>query len=132
MNVPNLPTDNLYKFMAIAGIVIAAGGGLASYAAWQKADQDLFLLQIDVDRLKAEIQHADERELILPEIHVAQAELSARADRARDVSNRLTGLAITSVLMILAGAGLALNGFRLWYTRLQVHHDELLRRQVGD
>ena len=48
------PTDNLYKFMAIVGLILWVGGGLYPWTKAYEVEKELITLE-------AEVQHAQEQ-----------------------------------------------------------------------
>lgn len=113
------PTDNLYKFMAIVGLLLWVGGALYP---WSKA-------------------YEIEKELITLEAQIVQAkEVPAKADTALLEKNlklvRLNFKAaiayfVIGVLSFFSGGYLMFYGFRFWYFRVQKPMDEQVLKSVG-
>lgn len=141
MEVPNLPTDNLYKFMAIAGVVLVVFG--LSFPLRIAGKLQLQLIEarteVDLSRVRADrLSERVERWKAMPEQTPEQAE-KFRDDLQllREKSVQDVGLvskvgAIFSQLIFLIVAGsastlygyiLARRGFKLWYERVQRPND---------
>ena len=143
-----LPTDSVYKFAALAGVVLVAvalslGGWFAVtserdlVAAQKSAAQ--FELDAELNQLERE-QVATLRSSYGEQRH---AELSARATYLRALTQANLALvgrmrrtrrvvASTTVAMLCLGTALMLAGFPLWYFRNQVLLDRLLLKQVAE
>ncbi len=72
MNIPNLPTDNLYKFIAIAGIIIAIFPCFLLYNNVQELliqainnQTEVNVLNIETDYLNKELKHLENQTTIL-------------------------------------------------------------------
>ncbi|HEX6748439.1 MAG TPA: hypothetical protein VF092_14170 [Longimicrobium sp.] len=155
------PTDNLYKFMAIAGLAIVAasfGFGVAAThdfrtAQWQ-LDDDEANLAFEVQRASLAIgggvvldrtRHAV---LAPPEITrrinadsalrerfealVRQAaEVRRKSERVEQLYREFGRVLHLAEVANLCGCGFTLLGFALWYFKFQRYQDELLRLQVA-
>lgn len=113
------PTDNLYKFMAIVGLLLWVGGALYP---WSKA-------------------YEIEKEVISLEAQIAQAQVNpAKADTVSLDKNlnliRLNFKAtvayfVVGVLSFFFGGYLMFYGFRFWYLRVQKPIDEIALKSGG-
>ncbi len=145
--IPNLPTDNLYKFVALAGLSIVVLSVVLptaqQNATGDKIDQytiDLAVLAVEVKNLKEEL-----------EIAVAQPRPSAHdqrllRQRQLELDARVATITVRTAILkrlvekqgevlgwmavgLLTGLVLAVIGFSLWYARVQRYQDQLLRAQ---
>ena len=143
MQLPTLPTDNLYKFLALSGIALFVLSVVITNQSANDALRESDKLRIELAGLQADVQalgedtayaktHSDvqhERERLLQlrrQAMIGRAE-SATLDRliAVAAAYRSLGNWLGSV-----GGGLTLLGFVLWYVKLQRHQDEIVRREA--
>lgn len=143
---PNLPTDSLYKFMALGGYSLAA---FFFWLFYTRVDAhtirtaafaiELAERKVRTHALKDEVAHVrsltePEQRAALPGLIVASTEAEAnfeassaqlRAIQANDREIKRLGYAA----MIFAVIGIAIGnaGFGLWYTRVQRYQDIILR-----
>jgi hypothetical protein len=146
MNVPTLvspPTDNLYKFMAISGVVLLivapffwAQFHITHAERTRLAIRGLRVLPPDHEYFnsKARIERGDavtDEQRKLVEKYDAQREESDRVSSEfwvyQGFSYVVTGAAIFLGLLGLVLSGL---GFRLWYLRVQKPLDLILVKQT--
>ena len=153
MNFPNLPTDNLYKFVALAGLVMLflsvlfpvrwlleiqqkqadLGAELltledeAKYFSdsIQKAESQLAQMSKKAAEQKREQIERSRREL-RSKLHVLKAK-HQQIDTLITLGREFRSLVSAGMFI---GLGLAFGGFSLWYRRVQRLQDSLLRRQV--
>jgi hypothetical protein len=148
MNIPTLPsppTDNLYKFMALSGVVLL----LAAPFFWAK-----FYIT-HAERTRAAIESLG-YSLPPPDYYFFRAKLLGgesvteeqrklveKFDSLRKESSRLGGefllydrfsYVVTSAAIFLGLLGLALTwfGFRLWYLRVQKPLDRILLKEARE
>lgn len=113
------PTDNLYKFMAIFGLILWVAGVLYP---WSKA------YELELELLEVEAQ-----------VEAYEAEGKARNDPALNKSIKKIRLMFKASLayfvfgLISVGLGgyLMAVGFKLWYQRVQKPLDERLRNETN-
>lgn len=143
---PNPPTDSLYKFLALSGLVIFLFSAILPL--WLGGDLILKLKdsqsELDVMRLEAKF--------LMEDLEAAQAAGATKAtpeqvQKARDLQiqtakmSRKTEAAIFLTACLVVGAvfsgigmwgGLFLGkkGFVFWYDRLQKYQDEILKFQA--
>lgn len=148
MNIPGLPsppTDNLYKFMALSGVILL----LVAPIFWAK-----FYISHS-ERTRAAIESLG-YSLPPPEYYFFRAKVLAgesvpdeqrklveKFELLRRESSRLGGeylrydrfsYVVTSAAIFLGLLGLALTwfGFRLWYLRVQKPLDRILLREARE
>ena len=110
------PTDNLYKFMAIIGLIIWVAG---VWYPWTKA----YEVEKEHITLEAEIKHAQQ--------HPAQSnliELEKKEKLARLLFKAILVYFSIGVFGMLVGGFLMYYGFRLWYIRVQKPLDDQLNK----
>lgn len=124
MPIPSLPTDNIYKFMAIGGIILLLTGHFASFSAGTRTQE--LAAQVIQAKAIAEIYaktDSQKAELALAESMGAEAEWEFLL---RAKWGYLAWLEFT----FWAGLLLSITGFVLWYFRVQRHLDKLLVAQT--
>lgn len=155
------PTDSLYKFIAIAGVVMVIWGSafswdkeyeyrlmLADYAAdTEKASQQATYLKQKYDLLvkqrEAVNRHASGYKDVISAIDQKKAEIYVQLIEARFpitkdkqrieiMSEAMRVYRITGWLAIIAGLFMLLAGFWMWYHRLQKHVDQNWMNQVDE
>lgn len=147
MNIPSLPTDNLYKFLAMSGLVLILGAATLFFVIL-RLEQDRTLS--DAAQLDAEVAKNYERQinliyrlsekqggsafdselrkehasilLELSKMHGNRVQIFDRITRQRETNVKLTA----SVAPIVVGIGIALAslGFGKWKT-LQKNQDRI-------
>lgn len=178
MNIPQLPTDNLYKFMALVGVLVTLASllfpgyqlfeigrqqitaetefevlkerGRLLEAETEDLDRERNELSRDIVELKnrhntstKDINALDARNIMYrqryAELRTKRSEVLANASlvggKLEEIS-RLLQWATYSLLVTVIGTALGLTlafkGFNLWYQRVQIHQDALLRKQVHE
>lgn len=149
MNYPTLPTDTLYKFMALSGLVITL---LSAWFLLTRVDSlklslialrgDANGLTIEEEFLRGEQQELkansdgsrnDQRELRQRayELQLKVNLLQTKLTKANALLGQITEYRIFLYVSIFFGLNLTYWGFRLWYIRIQKLQDAILRRQAG-
>lgn len=135
-NIP-IPTDNLYKFLALFGLVLIVSGFAGLYLAYATTNAELVTIAERNYELTRE-QAPSRKEgmpiwttLMADTVHEESkkglyALLQKRVTIA--VENRTIYLTVLS-LMIGIGVALAIRGFTQW-AKIQPLHDRLLELQV--
>ena len=140
MNGLNLPTDNLYKFIALAGLALMM---LSVYLDYTKGiDISLAVEQLkgdlEVDKAESRYLQTQILEAIDKSNSLAVRQLTREADKQRAVVDAKLATvtfqvkAYASLSKVLtstffAGIGISIFGFLLWYVRVQRHLDAALR-----
>ena len=148
MNLPLLPTDNLYKFMSLALVVIIIIS--VSYPIIQieqlqhrivSLNGDQKILNREVELLKKEINLFEKNknktmaELIdfyrkTNQQQIKNIELMVKVQDIELTSKYISQNRILGIIGTSLGSFLAFFGFSLWYVRIQKLQDLLLKRQV--
>ena len=113
------PTDNLYKFMAIFGLILWVGGALYPWTKAYEVEKELITLE-------AEIQHAQEQP--------AQANVVELEKNLKLISllfKVAIGYFAFGTLSFSIGGFLTYYGFKFWYIRVQIPLDEKLKNAKG-
>jgi len=146
--LPTPPTDNLYKFQAISGLILvilaAVGLHLQVYAAQARADpmaEEIAVLQVDVAQAREELDRA-RASAVSPAQHSAfrarhwdlgrkLARAKAKSDALETMVERLVGSIILAIIASVAGLLHTWRGFVYWRDRVQLPQDKLLQRQIA-
>jgi hypothetical protein len=177
MNFPQLPTDNLYKFMALVGVIVLLSSFVfPSYHMFEiERQQVIARAEFEVLKAKNDLLNSESAELDLEREHLkldmerakkgkasqeSSKEIESRSQNLRDryaeirakrhdilANSALIGGKLEEIERLLKWMGhyivamavgglvgvlLISSGFRLWYDRVQVYQDALLRKQVNE
>jgi len=153
MNMPNLPTDNLYKFLALAGLAIAvlsfwhAEGKLSEIKykiASLEGDVGLMkvyedALQKNRDSIRASIKRKSVSDEEMKELYkqhheylLKNAEFQAKTKFVLVLIEEGKRVSTLSIWIETIGVLISYIGFQLWYIRVQKPNDMLLRKQLED
>ena len=156
MSLPSLPTDNLYKFMTIAGLVVVVAGGIWFRDVRRELTSRVDEIQLKSQVLDIELKHLTEdmeryhqvfksrldslqhgERPTLKEVQNFEDPLRSRQeaveikkaeiDHEREILRDNRGARALFVLMCLVGFGITATGLWLWYTRLQIYQDKFVR-----
>jgi len=146
VNIPNLPTDNLYKFIALVGVVVLLA---ASYFPIIKA-RELRLAKIEIEGqmrlLEIEVQHLQDTSKQLgsnetigdcnrEELVGKAYKLKMKNEEIKTNSKKVEVIGIDYELIrkiqvagMILGFILSAFGFFLWYFRIQKYQDKQLKK----
>ncbi len=139
------PTDNLYKFVAISGLVLLFGAPVywgtfelqvqerrtEAIVAFEKSwpPPEYFFLPTSVGTNDG--GGARERlEALRQSVEAAQAENVRATERLREFERLERWLTVLAILLAVVGLAATVGGFRLWYVRVQRPQDQLLWKQA--
>jgi hypothetical protein len=150
MDILKPPTDNLYKFIAISGLLII----LASFVFPQilykdyamkfaEIEGDLRVLERQMDTLNSikDTESDDPRQKKEDDIEKNRIEIEfekglAEAFRKREIRVALSNYAhrwqIFGYIGMSFGLVMMSSGFYLWYSRLQKYEDKLMKCKASD
>jgi len=155
LNFPSFPTDSLYKFMAIAGLIaIVAGESLPfviSERYFERLSNDRQSFNDNMQKHLFEFTHIANDASNLA--HPTDASLDAKiklldimgdhfktiTQRAIDSSDRDLNALSTSLVMQIkklelltrVGSAVMFAGFFLWWLKVQRFQDAILRKEAG-
>lgn len=144
MNIPTPPTDNLYKFVALSGVVVALIGVALLWTQHQASGEaignfeDLVTLgQYEVERYQQEVDFliatngsSDAVREARRQMKQRFAEIAVAENAAERVSNAFTvGIIVASACMAI-GIYFGYWGFRCWYERVQKYQDAVLKAEA--
>lgn len=134
MNIPNLPTDNLYKFLAIFGLVLMIYGSymlvqtpekLISNVEQLNVSKQLMLFNAKMDTTKSIQTTCNTKIEHLRDSLTFDAKFKGLQ---RDVNN-LTKFVLLYLGLFGCGVFLSIRGFILWYKRTQQFNDKILENE---
>jgi len=137
MNIPSLPTDNLYKLMAMSGVFIVA----ISLFLWASSISGLNQSIIEVS---TKIKIYELKKEALEHKKISGKIDTQLQDKIDNIFFQIQGNALKNKLLledikvnslialsvILLGVFLSYLGFTLWYSRVQKYHDTILASQA--
>ncbi|HDY8053425.1 hypothetical protein [Vibrio vulnificus] len=136
IDVPSLPTDSLYKFLALSGVFIMAFS-LYTYARFYTLTKSkAFELEAGVEELDAEVSfferqvHPEQSDLLKTRIKHQRSKVLLKELIWYRKQLIVIGL-LTSIFASLGGF-MAFQGFNLWYWKIQVHQDRLTELKVDE
>lgn len=126
MQPPPLPTDSLYKFMALAGLVVMIAVPLYTLSKMWEIQPQVAELKARVDSAppSAALENIEEKLQAIEEL----TEYRVSAARLRVRIDQFGFLIALSTVSFVAGGALAVFGFYLWYVRVQQYLDRALQR----
>ena len=123
----NLPTDNLYKFIALSGVALTSIILVLSIGTLGGLQDDLAAIEGKIAThtklLNAPDANSTALYLAAAELHGNLIELELRAKYSFIFS-------VILAIFLIATLALALYGFKAWYYRIQVYEDALLKKQA--
>ncbi|EGR5459610.1 hypothetical protein ACKVFH_001782 [Vibrio cholerae] len=136
IDVPSLPTDSLYKFLALSGVFILAFS-LYSYARFYTLTKSkAFQLEADIEERDAEIsflerQESPEQSDIL-NVRIKHNRGKVLLKEFNWYRKQLTVIGLLTSILAALGGYMAFKGFNLWYWKIQVHQDRLTELKVDE
>lgn len=150
MDFPALPTDNLYKFIALAGLVVTLVS--LTYPTGKIVELELGLIEAQSQRTKLEIEVSEIDRLAVnlqeeksPTVQdvsglrerLVQSKIK-RVDLVKSVSVAEIQLqwvyrySVAAIVGVLLGCYATFLGFRSWYANVQRPNDLLLVKQLDN
>jgi exopolysaccharide biosynthesis protein len=145
MNIPNLPTDNLYKFMALSGLFILILSVVYPLYRENELTQRLLALEGEIEVLNVDIifqtelaKNTKRHSFSLSDPDIPQIlrfkEASVKIETQRKqllfLSSEIEKYKRFRWIGVFCGMALILSGFMLWYYRVQRFQDILLYREA--
>jgi hypothetical protein len=157
MTLPNLPTDNLYKFLALGGLTLILFSFVFPKMQEHGLNRVLWETKIDIDVAEEQLRYIDEQSSILEakrqeayrknanlkplkddemrildlqhNLRIQQAQARNKTKLLSDLSQELVGIRLFAKIGIALGLALTCFGFFLWYVKLQRHQDEFWKNR---
>lgn len=141
MDIPKLPTDNFYKFLTIAGLVLVGSSVIwfqgERREAFDKADSARLqakILEIEKEHLEKELASLSNQEEARLEkekqIEIKTAQVASQVEIANRVISKAEVSRLIFIVVVCLGVAIAAAGLKLWYERLQVYQDRLVKNQA--
>lgn len=127
MKIPNLPTDNLYKFLALFGLVLII---FSSYN-FNKTISEAYQFEDNLN-FKKSIYELESAKKITDSLSVKKSKLEIDKDYKlyERIVEKIPSLFYFHITLFLLGAILSYLGFRYWYIKTQKLNDEILIEEV--
>jgi len=129
VNIPLPPTDNLYKFIAIFGLVVTVVGFVFPRILIFDLQTQIIKLQGEVVVLQA-IAHDLHPKPDGKDFVSTYVEVKAKLQVIEGLARQIESLAILFAIGVGAGVFLMLNGFSFWYLRVQRYQDKILKNDA--
>ncbi len=142
--LPSLPTDNLYKFMALSGVVLLLVAPIFWAKFYISHSERTHAAIASLDYLPPPEYYSFKAKLLRGEsLPKEDIELIEKFDSLRNKSSQLGHdyllydrftylVTILAISLALLGISLTCFGFRLWYLRVQKPLDLLLLKKSKD
>ena len=149
MNLPSFPTDNLYKFQALAGLFLIVFGTiypsqklseLQLRRAATETERNVLVIQLDalkeeVAEVKKSTQPTEAQASRLTErlleLQIKQAQIVGKGTQEAILIEDIIFAWRTLRIGLLLGLFLSITGFLCWYFRVQKPQDKLLQNQLA-
>lgn len=126
------PTDNLYKFMAIFGLILAFVGGPLPWVKSYELLEEVVDLEAAVEFAKWEMNQRIAKNIPGDAPAVEKAILlDAKIKKIRLKLTALWAFVALGFMGVAIGAALMYFGFRWWFVRVQRPLDNQLAKEVG-
>jgi hypothetical protein len=110
------PTDNLYKFMAIVGLLLFIGGALYPWTKAYEIEKELIVVSAQLDHARIGATPS------------SVLEFDIKNKRIRLMFKATIAYFASGIVSMLIGGVLVYYGFRFWYLRVQ----KPLDKQLGE
>ena len=144
MEIPQIPTDNLYKFLALFGIVIMAAYLIVPMYFDQQFQVRAIQAQAEADAVQAKIDGVSDRERAqavemtyqektrqLAELRVEQARAEGKKKEAEFLVKQSQRMLRWTKRGTVSGALVSMMGFLLWYLNLQRWQDLAQKKKAA-
>ena len=138
MQFPPLPTDNLYKFVALGFLSLFA---LVLYLSWLVTDKQAdYVKAMELERELAHVRMNEVRQLATTTEEWYKAIAETEKERIRVDSHKPNktaefiseSLKLHGMILLFVTGFISVVGFLLWYWKVQRHQDALLKLQVSE
>jgi len=134
MEMPNLPTDNLYKFLAMFGLIILIFSSYMFIQEPEKLYSDIDKLQVREQLVKIQNQNdslvARQRDLKTKNEYLQDSlELVTSLNGLQRKVDKLPGRLNIYIILYFFGGGISIIGFLLWFSKTQKFNDEIIKNE---
>ncbi len=119
-NIP-IPTDNVYKFYAMFGLVIMLTTAIMFFIRHEEYNRRAFDRHVPMKLLEAKKDLSDQQK---HELYLYEQKAGI------DKSNKKLELSLYMFLFVLPGALLTIYGFFMWHNKIQPLQDRLIELQL--
>lgn len=152
MDLPNPPTDNLYKFFAISGLIIIIFCLVVPVWYLKEAQSRIMELQTEIDILKIELRYLEIEvkaetgnktleNLTLAELKpetrekykqwdIKDATIRGKIENEKWLVHFIEGLLLFTVVGVGIGIYIMRHRFLFWYDRLQIFQDVIIENEA--
>jgi hypothetical protein len=139
MNIPTIPTDNLYKFIAIFGLLISLTGTYLFQNNFQEINSEIDKLDIEYEQIKVKNPFYKKILLLKDSLEINKV-IEFKTDsvsfikRYRKLENRVNSLKHdlqVYIFIIFLGIGISIFGFCKWYIKLQIYQDKIVKNEAS-
>lgn len=137
LTMPTPPTDSLYKFIAIAGLITVAGSVIIFYHDAVALFDRKAASEVEVDKLSHELMQlklkmieadVNQAAVLKTRLDYVQARFDAKAAVESDLKARKPSPPID--MIVYTGLILTVSGFGLWWWKVQRLNDEILEQEL--
>jgi hypothetical protein len=115
-----LPTDNVYKFYALFGLLVILTAAIMSFIRHDYYNKIAFDSYIPIQTLKHQKDLSDDKKLEL--LTLEQKAKIARSDQDAEFT--------VYVISFFVGLGMTIFGFSWWHKEIQPQQDKLIDLQI--
>ena len=135
MNIPNLPTDNLYKFMALSGVILLVASVFFPLNLISKLNEEIVIYNGEIQKFNIgrEVSINNQNTISDIEFDVKTIDLNTKGNIIENKKEVLETHGERSLCFIIPfSAIMAALGFALWYYKAQRYQDKILQEQAGE
>lgn len=136
IDLPSLPTDSLYKFLALSGLMIIFASAFL-YAKLRRELNDK-IYEVECSQAKSgarlnflKAQECPDQEQVC-ELCALTSVSQIGTKKARRLLTEFQALRQVFFSSIIVGLVMAGGGFYFWYQKVQIHQDLFLQLQVEE
>lgn len=144
MNFPIIPTDNLYKFVALGGLALMIFSVTYPTNKALELQLNTITLRAEIEKLKVEVENLDKdvsraekkknddltdaeiKSLIktLTEQKIKRIDVEANINKVDAQKHWLIAYLLAAGIGVMLGSFATFKGFSLWYSRVQKPNDQ--------
>jgi len=129
MNLPNLPTDNLYKFHCLVGFILVVVSLLFGLFNVLSLNKDTNKIYKDMQIVELKLAALKSNESIPSDIKNQVIEIRRQT---QDVYDQLGIVKMVMNIGVIAGTFMYVYSSILWYLRLQRYEDIIIRGKAEE
>ncbi|GAA3622905.1 hypothetical protein [Flavivirga jejuensis] len=132
MIIPNLPTDNIYKFFALSGLFIIIFCITSTELKVSDIESDMDNLITQKGEIEYEIQllkNNYEKEKLNEKLNLKIFKFNRLDELLQNKTKKIKRVFYWSIFGIIVGVIMCLFGFVCWYNRIQIFLDYKLKKE---